>query len=95
MKIKINNEFKKDVLFWIQPFIFAVFVILVWYSITHFLIETLHLPIPNLRPSDSIEVITNVFGTIYIIGFCLVIGISAVIFKIVKGIINYIFIIER
>ena len=67
MKIKINNEFKKDVLFWIQPFMLLVFIILVWYSITHFLIETLHLPIPNLKPTDSIEFVTNLFGTLYII----------------------------
>ena len=95
MKIKINNEFKKDVLFWIQPFMLLVFIILVWYSITHFLIETLHLPIPNLKPTDSIEFVTNLFGTLYIILIGLIIGVIAILNKIVRSIFNYIFIIER
>lgn len=95
MKIKINNEFKKDVLFWLPVYTGVIFIVLVWYSITHFLIETLHLPIPKLKPTDSVEFVTNLCGTMYIILIGLIIGVVAILNKMVRSIFNYIFTIER
>lgn len=94
-KIKLSNEFKSDTVIYFIILCSIVFIGCVWYSLTHFLIETLHFPIPsNVKEKDT-EMVINTFGTFYIIFIGLAIGLYFVILKTFKAILNYIFIIEK
>lgn len=93
-KIKLSENFRSDFKIWCYILCGLLFIVCVWYSLTHLLIETLHFPVPDLKNKDTEEV-TNVFGTLYLILFGIIVLIILAIKKLISNIINYIFIIEK